>query len=74
MRFAPLVIAQIDDLLTKHISVWQSHFKVHKSKEKGYAAKAGACDYCHKPLHSTLSRHIEWHHKDQLKNDALYSS
>ena len=48
-------------------TVW-SHFKIHTSKE--YADKAW-CDYCHRPFsreHSTLSRHIERHHKDQMKN------
>ena len=42
-----------------------SHFKVRTSKE--YADKAW-CDYCHRPFsreHSTLSRHIERHHKDE---------
>ena len=48
-------------------AVW-SHFKVHSSKD--YADKAW-CDYCHRPFsreHSTLYRHIERHHKDQMKN------
>ena len=51
-------------------AIW-SHFKVHTSKEKSYADKAW-CDYCHKPFareHSTLFRHIERNHKDQLKKE-----
>ena len=51
-------------------AVW-THFKVHTSKEKSYADKAW-CDYCHKPFareHSTLFRHIERNHKDQLKKE-----
>ena len=30
------------------------------------------CDYCFKSFsreHSTLFRHIEWHHKGQIKNE-----
>ena len=55
--------------ITNTFAVW-SHSKVHTSKEKGYADKTW-CDYCHKPFsreHSTHSRHIERHHKDQMKN------
>ena len=55
---------------TNTSAVW-SHFKVHTSKEKSYADKAW-CDYCHKPFareYSTLFRHIEWNHKDQLKKE-----
>ena len=66
MRFTPLRRFSSN---TNTSSVW-SHFKVHTSKEKGYADKAW-CDYCHKPFsreHFTLSRHIERHHKDQMKN------
>ena len=47
------------------------NFKVHTSKEKSYADKAW-CVYCHKPFareHSTLFRHIERNHKDQLKKE-----
>ena len=55
---------------TNTSAVWP-HFKVHTSKEKEYADKAW-CDYCHKPFareHSTLFRHIERNHKDQLKKE-----
>ena len=54
-------------------AVW-SHFKVHTSME--YADKAW-CDYCHRPFsreHSTLSRHIERHHKEKMKNAQGLSS
>ena len=54
---------------TNTSAVW-SDFKIHTSKEKGYADIAW-CDYCHKPFsreYSTLSRHIERHHKDQIKS------
>ena len=47
------------------------NFKIHTSKEKSYADKAW-CVYCHKPFareHSTLFRHIERNHKDQLKKE-----
>ena len=55
---------------TNTSAVW-SHFKIHTSKEKSYADKAW-CVYCHKPFareHSTLFRHIERNHKDQLKKE-----
>ena len=55
---------------TNTSAVW-SHFKVHTSKEKSYADKAW-CDYCLKPFareHSTLFRHFERNHKDQLKKE-----
>ena len=66
MRFRPL---RRFSSSTNTSDVCMSHFKVHTSKEKGYADKTW-CDYCHKPFsraHSTY-RHIERHHKDQMKN------
>ena len=66
VRFTPL---RRFSSSTNTSAVW-SHFKVHTSKEKGYADKTW-CDYCHKPFsreHSTNSRRIERHHKDQMKN------
>ena len=42
---------------------------IHR-RRKGTQIKAW-CDYCHKPFsreHSTLSRHIELHYKDQMKH------
>ena len=65
---------------TSTYTVW-SHFKVHRlhaSKEKKYAVFADKawCDYCHKPFvreHSTLLRHLQRFHKQQLSNSCNQS-
>ena len=62
---------------TSTSTVW-SDFKVHRlhaSKEKKYAVFADKawCDYCHKPFvreHSTLLRHLQRFHKQQLSNSC----
>ena len=62
----------------KQPSVVWAHFKLYKCHEKrgyeGFADKAW-CDHCHKAFvkeNSTLLRHLQRHHKNELHDGVAY--